>query len=95
MYTKSKAYITRLQEVGAALRFDICDYLDAKDAIQALKNLIPYSPRGYPLCLSGAHEASTLLVSEYNKLESAFLELQINKKTKDYTREWRKKVLGE
>jgi hypothetical protein len=95
LYTKSKAYITRLQEEGSALRFDICDYLDAKDAVQVLKNLIPYSPRGYPLCLSGAHEASTLLVSEYNKLESAFLELQFNKKTKNFAQEWRKKVLGE
>ena len=94
-YTKSKAYITRLQELSSALRYDICDYLDTKDALYALKNLIPYSPRGYPLCLIGAHEASTLLVSEYNKLESAFLELQYNKKTKKYTQEWRKKVLGE
>ena len=95
IYTKSKAYITRLQEDSSALRFDICDYLDTKDAIKTLKNLIPYTPRGYPLSLSGAHEASTLLVSEYNKLEAAFLELQYNKKTKKYTQEWRKKVLGE
>ena len=56
---------------------------------------MPYSPRGYPLSLIGAHEASTLLVSEYNKLEASFLELQFNKKTKKYTQEWRKKVLGE
>ncbi|MFX1390437.1 MAG: hypothetical protein ACFE9Z_10270 [Promethearchaeota archaeon] len=95
IYTKSKAYITKLHEESSALRFDICDYLDTKDAIYAIKNLIPYSPRGYPLSLSGAHEASTLLVSEYNKLESAFLELQFDKKTKKYAQEWRKKVLGE
>ena len=95
IYTKSKAYITRLQEESTALRFDICDYLDTKDAIYIIKNLIPYSPRGYPLCLIGAHEASTLLVSEYNKLESSFLELQYDKKTKKYTQEWRTKVLGE
>ncbi|MFX1378264.1 MAG: hypothetical protein ACFFA4_04150, partial [Promethearchaeota archaeon] len=95
IYTKSKAYITKLQQNSSALRFDVCDYLDTKDAIYVLKNLIPYSPRGYPLSLSGAHEASTLLVSEYNKLESAFLELQFNKKTKNYAQEWRKKVLGE
>ncbi|MFX1327178.1 MAG: hypothetical protein ACFE91_03415 [Promethearchaeota archaeon] len=94
IYTKSKAYITKLQEKSSALRFDICDYLDTKDAIYALKNLIPYSPRGYPLSLSGAHEASTLLVSEYNKLESAFLELQFNKKTEKYAQEWRKKIIG-
>jgi len=93
-YTKSKAYITRLQNFSSALRFDICDYLDTKDAIYTIKNLIPYSPRGYPLGLIGAHEASTLLVSEYNKLESTFLELQYNKKTKKYTQEWRNKVLG-
>ena len=95
IYTKSKAYITKLYQNSSALRFDICDYLDTKDAIYALRNLIPYSPRGYPLSLSGAHEASTLLVSEYNKLEAAFLELQFNKKTKNYAQEWRKKVLGE
>ncbi|MFX0137165.1 MAG: hypothetical protein ACFFDN_26230 [Candidatus Hodarchaeota archaeon] len=95
IYTKSKAYVTKLQENSSAFRFDICDYLDTKDAIYAIKNLIPYSPRGYPLSLNGAHEASTLLVSEYNKLEAAFLELQFNKKTKKYTQEWRKKVLGE
>ncbi|MFX0072682.1 MAG: hypothetical protein ACFFAO_16480 [Candidatus Hermodarchaeota archaeon] len=94
-YTKSKAYITRLQKASAALRFDICDSLDTKDAIYIVKNLIPYSPRGYPLSLIGAHEASTLLASEYNKLEATFLELQFNKKTKKYTQEWRKKVLGE
>jgi hypothetical protein len=93
-YTKSKAYITRLQSFSSALRFDICDYLDTKDAIYTIKNLIPYSPRGYPLGLIGAHEASTLLVSEYNKLESTFLDLQYNKKTKKYTQEWRNKVLG-
>ena len=95
VYTKSKAFITRIQEESSALRFDICDYLDTKDAIKTLKNLIPYTPRGYPLSLNGAHEASTLLVSEYNKFEAAFLELQYNKKTKKYTQEWRKKVLGE
>jgi len=94
-YTKSKAYLTRIQNSHQALRFDICDYLDTKDAIYTIKNLIPFSPRGYPLPLVGAHEASTLLVSEYNKLESTFLQLQYDKKTKKYTQEWRKKVLGE
>ena len=95
VYTKSKAYITRLQEESSALRFDIPDYLDTKDASHILKNLIPYSPRGYPLCLIGAHEASTLLVSEYNKLESKFLELKYDPKIKRYTESWRQKVLGE
>ena len=94
-YTKSKAYLTRIQQNSQALRFDICDYLDTKDAIYTIKNLIPYSPRGYPLCLVGAHESSTLLVSEFNKLESKFQELQYDQKTKKYTQAWRKKVLGE
>ncbi|MFX1394399.1 MAG: hypothetical protein ACFFAH_12605 [Promethearchaeota archaeon] len=93
-YSKSNAYITRLQEESAALRFDILDYLELKDAIVILRNLIPYSPHGYPLCLAGAHEASTLLPSEYNKMEAKFLDLQLNKKTKKYTEEWRNKVLG-
>ncbi|MFX1568354.1 MAG: hypothetical protein ACFFCV_08295 [Promethearchaeota archaeon] len=94
-YTKSKAYIARLQENSAALRFDVPDFLDTKDAKYILQNIMPYSPRGYPLCLIGAHEASTLLVSEYNKLESKFMELKFDDRTKKYTESWRHKVLGE
>jgi len=94
MYTKSRAYLTRLQQDSSALRFDICDDLDTKDALYVIKNLIPYAPRGYPLCLVGAHEASTLLASEFNKLEAAFLELQYDPKTRKYAQKWRHKVLG-
>jgi NurA-like 5'-3' nuclease len=94
MYTKSRAYLTRLQQDSSALRFDICDDLDTKDALYIIKNLIPFSPRGYPLCLVGAHEASTLLASEFNKLEAAFLELQYDPNTKNYAQKWRHKVLG-
>ena len=93
-YTKSKAYLTRIQKDSSALRFDICDDLDTKDAIHILKNLIPFSPRGYPLCLVGAHEASSLLVSEYNKFEAEFMKLKYDKKTKNYAHKWRHKVLG-
>ncbi|MFX0000010.1 MAG: DNA double-strand break repair nuclease NurA [Candidatus Hodarchaeota archaeon] len=94
-YTKSKAYIARIQKNSAALRFDIPDFLDTKDAKYILQNIMPYSPRGYPLCLKGAHEASTLLVSEYNKLESKFMELKFDERTKKYSESWRHKVLGE
>ena len=94
-HTKSKAYIARLHEESAALRFDIPDFLDTKDAKYILQNLIPYAPMGYPLCLVGAHEASTLLVSEYRKLESKFMELTFDERTKKYTETWREKVLGE
>jgi NurA-like 5'-3' nuclease len=94
MYTKSRAYLTRLQQDSSALRFDICDDLDTKDALYIIKNLIPFAPRGYPLCLIGAHEASTLLTSEFNKLEASFLELQYDPKTKKYASKWRHKVLG-
>ena len=94
-YTKSKAYIARLQKNSAALRFDIPDFLDTEDAKYILQNIMPYSPRGYPLCLVGAHEASTLLVSEYNKLESKFMELKFDDRTKKYTESWRQKVTGE
>ncbi len=94
-YTKSKAYIARIQKESTALRFDIPDFLDMKDAKSILQNLMPYSPRGYPLCLIGAHEASTLLTSEYNKFESNFMELKFDKKIKKYTESWREKVLGE
>lgn len=93
-YTKSKAYIIRLQKNSEALRFDIPDFLDTKDAKYILQNLIPYAPRGYPLCLVGAHEASTLLVSEYGKLERKFMELKFDERTKKYTESWREKVLG-
>jgi len=93
-YTKSKAYLTRLQKDSSALRFDICDDLDTKDARYILKNLIPYSPQGYPLSLVGAHEASTLLVSEYNKFDAAFMKLKYDKKTKKFAQKWRQKVLG-
>ncbi|MFX1275809.1 MAG: hypothetical protein ACFFBP_16770 [Promethearchaeota archaeon] len=92
-YTKSKAFITRLQEDSATLRFDVPDFYSINEAIKILRNLIPYSPRGYPLCLEDAHNASTLLPSEYNKLEGNFLELQYDEKTKKYTQEWRHKVL--
>ncbi|MFX0136826.1 MAG: hypothetical protein ACFFDN_24525 [Candidatus Hodarchaeota archaeon] len=95
VYTKSKAYIAKLQKESTALRFDIPDFLDTKDAKYILQNLMPYSPRGYPLCLIGAHEASTLLVSEYRKLESKFMELKFDNRTKKYTESWREKVLGE
>ncbi|MFX1258902.1 MAG: hypothetical protein ACFFAN_13675 [Promethearchaeota archaeon] len=92
-YTQSWAYIVRIKEDSAALRFDIPDFYDTKDAIEILRNLIPYAPHGYPLSLEGAHNASTLLPSEYNKLEGTFLQLQYNQKTKNYTQEWRNKVL--
>ena len=94
-YTKSKAYIARIQEESTAFRFDIPDFLDTKDAKYILQNLMPYAPRGYPLCLTGAHQSSTLLVSEYRKFESEFMQLQYDKKTKKYTESWRHKVLGE
>ncbi|MFX1317328.1 MAG: hypothetical protein ACFE9T_15805, partial [Promethearchaeota archaeon] len=94
-YTKSNAYIVRLQKESSALRFDILDYLEMKNAIHILKNLIPFSPQGYPLCLMAAHEASTLLPSEYNILEGKFMELKYDKRTKKYAQEWRKKVLGD
>ena len=95
IYTKSKAYLAKLTDDGSALRFDIPDFLDTKDGLRIIKNLIPYSPRGYPLCLVGAHEASTLLVSEYGKLEGQFFELKHDEKTKKYSQSWRKEVLGE
>jgi len=95
VYTKSNAYVVRLQKDSSALRFDILDYLELKNAVYILKNLIPFSPQGYPLCLLAAHEASTLLPSEYNILEGKFMELQHDKKTKTYAQQWRKKVLGE
>ncbi len=92
-YTRSKAHIVRLQNESSALRFDVPDYCTHDDAMTILKNLIPYSPLGYPLCLTGAHEASTLLTIEYNKLEARFMELNFDPQTKKYAQSWREKVL--
>ncbi len=83
-YTKSWTYIVRFAKDSPALRFDIPDFYNTKDAEKIVRNLIPYSPRGYPLCLIGAHEASTLLPLEYSKVDSKFMELQFDPKTKKF-----------
>ncbi len=92
-YTKSKACIVRIQEQAAALRFDVPDYYSLPETLNILQNLKPYSPFGYPLCLEEAHNASTLLVSEYNKLEGNFIDLQLNQNTQMYIQKWRNKIL--
>ncbi|MBY8988934.1 MAG: hypothetical protein KGD61_10810 [Candidatus Lokiarchaeota archaeon] len=92
-YTKSKAFIARLLDDSSALRFDVPEFCSITDAINIFRNLIPYAPRGYPTCLEGAHKASTLLVSEYNKFEAHFLELKYDVKTKSFAERWRDKVL--
>ncbi|MFX1480097.1 MAG: hypothetical protein ACFFCI_18410 [Promethearchaeota archaeon] len=92
-YTKSKPFIARLLEDSTALRFDVPDFCSISEAIQIFRSLIPYAPHGYPTCLEGAHNASTLLVSEYNKFEAHFLELKYDIKTKRFTERWREKVL--
>lgn len=92
-YTKSKTFITRLQDDSTALRFDVPEFYSASEAIEIFRNLIPFAPYGYPMCLEGAHTASTLLVSEYNKLEGHFLELKYDIKTKSFAERWRDKVL--
>jgi hypothetical protein len=92
-YTKSWTYIIRAVNDSPALRFDIPDFYRTKDAITFLRNLIPYSPRGYPLCLLGAHQASTLLPIEYSNFESKFLELQLDPATKKFMLVRRHKVI--
>ena len=92
-YTKSKAFIARLLDNSTALRFDVPEFCSITEAIKIFRNLIPYAPHGYPTCLEGAHNASTLLVSEYNKFEAHFLELKYDMKTKSFAERWRDKVL--
>jgi len=92
-YTKSKTYYVRIVEGTPALRFDVPDFSTINDAMTILRNLIPYSPHGYPLCLEEAHNASTLLPSEKNKLEAKFYELQIDEKTKIYAQNYRQKII--
>ncbi|MFW9951590.1 MAG: DNA double-strand break repair nuclease NurA [Candidatus Thorarchaeota archaeon] len=83
-YTKSWTYIARFVNDSPALRFDIPNFYTTKEAKRIVQNLIPYSPRGYPLCLLGAHQASTLLPIEYSNFESKFLQLQFDPKTKKF-----------
>lgn len=92
-YTKSWTYLTRLVEDSAALRFDIPDYLSTNEALDIIKKIIPYSPYGYPLCLSGAHEASSMLPIEKNNFEAEFLNLQYDPETKRFMLIRRHKVL--
>jgi hypothetical protein len=92
-YTKSNTYIARFVKDSPALRFDVPDFYNIEDAKSILKNLIPYSPRGYPLCLLGAHQASTLLPIEYSNFESKFLQLQFDPKTKKFMLVHRHKVI--
>ncbi len=92
-YTKSWTYMIRLIEDSPALRFDIPDFLSTQQAIKILRNLIPYAPRGYPLCLICAHETSSLLTIEKTNFESKFMELQYDPETKKYMSVRRHKVL--
>ncbi|MFX0074989.1 MAG: hypothetical protein ACFE96_06070 [Candidatus Hermodarchaeota archaeon] len=92
-YTKSWTYVVRLIEDSASLRFDIPDYYDTADVAVILKRLIPFSPFGYPLSLTGAHEASTMLPIEKHKFEAQFLTLQHDPKTKRFMQVHRHKVI--
>ena len=92
-YTKSWTYIVRLIEDSASLRFDIPDYYDTTDAATLLKKLIPFSPFGYPLSLSGAHEASGMLPIEKHNFEAQFLTLQHDPKTKRFMLVRRHKII--
>ena len=92
-YTKSWTYVVRLIEDSASLRFDIPDYYDTADVTAILERLIPFSPFGYPLCLTGAHEASTMLPIEKHKFEAQFLTLQHDPKTKRFMQVHRHKVI--
>ncbi len=92
-YTKSWTYIVRLIEDSASLRFDIPDYLSTSEAEYIIKNLTPYSPYGYPNCLIGAHDASTMLPTEKSKFETEFLKLQYRPDTKKYLQIRRHKIL--
>ncbi|MHA2287174.1 MAG: hypothetical protein ACXABG_00180 [Promethearchaeota archaeon] len=92
-YTKSWTYVVRLIEDSASLRFDIPDYYDTADVTAILKRLIPFSPFGYPLSLTGAHEASTMLPIEKHKFEAEFLTLQHDPQTRRFMQVRRHKVI--
>ena len=83
----------RLIEDSASLRFDIPDYYDTTDAKTFLKRLIPFSPYGYPLSLTGAHDASTMLPVEQHNFEAQFLTLQHDPKTQRFMQVHRHKVI--
>jgi hypothetical protein len=92
-YTTSWTYVVRLTDDSASLRFDIPDYYDTTDAKSVIKRLIPFSPYGYPLSLTGAHEASTMLPIEKHKFEAEFLTLQHDPATRRFMQVRRHKVL--
>jgi len=92
-FTKSNTFLIRMIKDGTAMRFDTPDYYSTTEVINVLRNLIQYSPQGYPLSLEEAHNASNLLQSEKNKLEVEFIQLKHDKELKAYIANWRHKIL--
>jgi len=92
-YSRSLAFIIRLQKKGEMQRFDVPDFCNKEDAKKIFKNLIPYSPLGYPIALLEAHNATKLFATEFSIFHSKFLEIKIDPKTKQYIDEIRSHII--
>ncbi|MFX0133271.1 MAG: DNA double-strand break repair nuclease NurA [Candidatus Hodarchaeota archaeon] len=91
-YTRSLTFLVRLQQERPILRFDVPEYYNEEQALEIHKNLIPYSPLGYPIALSEAHNATALFAPEFFNFNTKFLEIKIDPKTKQYIDELRSHI---
>jgi len=92
-YSRSLTFIIRLQENGELQRFDVPEFCDKDHAFKIYKNLIPFSPLGYPIALLEAHNATKLFAPEFFIFDSKFLEIKIDPKTKQFIDEIRSHII--
>lgn len=92
-YSRSLTFIVRLQDNCEMLRFDVPNHYSKEEALQIHKNLIPYSPFGYPSALLQAHKASKLFPSEFNSINVKFLQATIDPNTRQYISDLRLKII--
>lgn len=93
-HSQSNSHLVRLiKRKMPAIRFDVPKDMDLNKATNLLRNLIPFSPTGYPLCLEHAHHASQLTAIEWRILDVKYLGVQEDPKTKNLVTNLRKYVL--
>jgi hypothetical protein len=93
-HSESNSHLVRLvKREMPALRFDVPKEIDFKNAISLIKQIIPFSPLGYPLCLEHAHKASQLTKLEWRILDVKFRGTQEDPRTKNLVSNLRKYVL--
>jgi len=93
-HSLSNSHLVRLvKREMPALRFDVPRENNLNRAITIVKEIIPFSPLGYPLCLEHAHNASRLTKLEWRILEIKFKGTQEDPRTKNLVSDLRKYVL--